>query len=121
MSLPSPSPVALQKMYGRELAELLDKILAGEVPAVVVDQATAERWLLRLAGALMRLQQRHRVDHRGRCSICWPVPRAWWRPWLRRATCTVHTALGFYLGQPERFVFPAITGQARAVSVRSTS
>lgn len=105
---------------GGSLRSCWIKIVAGEVPAVVVDQATAERWLFRLAGALMRLQERHRVDEHGQCSICWPVPRTWWRPWLRRATCTVHTALGFYLGQPERFVFPAIR-PGPPVSVRSAS
>ena len=63
-----PSPVALHEMCGRELAELLDKIVAGEAPAVVMDQATAE------------LQEQHRVDERGRCAVCWPLPPTWWRP-----------------------------------------
>lgn len=99
MSLPNPA--ALHEMYRRELAKLLDNIVAGEVPAVAMDQATAERWIVRLVGALVRLQEQHRVDEHGRCSICWPLPPTWWRPWPKRSTCTVHTVLGFYLGQPE--------------------
>lgn len=113
-----PSPAILHEMYGRELAELLDKIAAGEVPAVAVDQATAERWLFRLAGALMRVQEQHRVDERGRCSICWPLPPTWWRPWSKRSTCTVYSALGFFLRQPDRFLLTAVTDQTRPVSVR---
>ncbi len=112
-----PSPVALHEIYGRQLEELLDKIIAGEVPAVIVDQATAERWLFRLAGALMRVQEQHRVDEHGRCSACRPVPVRWWRPWSKRSTCTVYSALGLFLRQPDRFLLAAVTGQA-PVSVR---
>ena len=98
MALPDPRTV--HEANTRELTRLLDEIVAGD-PAVALDQATAERWLVRLIGMLMLLQQRHRVDGRGRCVICWAIPRAWWRPWPRRSTCTVHTALSLYLRQPE--------------------
>jgi hypothetical protein len=48
----------LYKAYGRELSELLDLLLAGEV---VSDRAVAER-LVRFVGALLRLHDRHRLD-----------------------------------------------------------
>lgn len=95
----------LYGVYAEELSELLDTLLAGEV---VTDRATAER-LVRSVGALVRLQQRHRLDDHGRCALCWPVPRHWWRPWPKRSTCTVHTALGFYLRQPTCFVLSTLT------------
>ena len=117
MSLPDPP--ALHEMYGRELRELIDTILAGEMPAMVMDQATAERWLVRLAGALMRLQERHRVDERGRCPICRPLPSTWWRPWPQRSTCTVHTALSFYLRQPHRFITAVTTNNVTNVQGKS--
>ena len=108
-----PSRVALHELYGRELTGLLEGIRAGEVPAVVVDQVTAERWLFRLAGALLRLQERHQVDNHGRCSVCRPLQPTWWRPWPKRSVCTVHSALGFFLRQPGRFVLPAVSERVR--------
>lgn len=112
-----PDPWTVHEANTRELTWLLDEIVAGDLPAVVLDRATAERWLVRLIGVLMLLQERHRVDGRGRCVICWAVPRTWWWPWLRRSTCTVHTALSLYLRQPE-FVLAALTdtGTARRAS-----
>lgn len=53
--------------------------------------------------AWLWLQQRHRVDERGRCSACWTVC-AWWWPWPRRSTCTVYTALSCHLRRPDRLV-----------------
>lgn len=104
MSLPDPA--TLYAAYGRELAELLNAVLAGDL---VTDRATVERQVVPSLGALVSLHQRHRVDERGRCSICWQLPRAWWWPWPRRSTCTVYAALGFPLRQPDRFVPAALT------------
>jgi hypothetical protein len=90
----SPSVhVTLYQAYRRELSELLDLLLAGEV---VSDRATAER-LVRVVGVLLRVHERHRINARGRCAVCWPIPRTWWRPWPKRSLCTVHAALSFFL------------------------
>lgn len=103
------NPVTLHEAYGRELAELLELVLAGDL---VADRAVAER-LVRSLGALVRLQQCHGVDEHGRCSTtCRSVPRMWW-PWPKRITCTVHSALSFYLRQPELFVSAAVADQLR--------
>lgn len=87
--------VTLYKAHGRELAVLLDELLAGEV---VSDRATAER-LVRSVGALQRLHDRHQLDQQGRCAVCWPIPPTWWRPWPKRSICTVHVALSSFLHQ----------------------
>lgn len=116
-AMSTPDPLASHDMHERELAELLERVRAGEVPAVMMDQATAERWIVRLVGALVRLQQLHRVDERGRCSVCWTMPR----PWRRRTTCTVDSTLGFFLRQSDRFVFAALTDEPRPSSMRGAS
>jgi hypothetical protein len=85
----------LYQAYGQGLTELLDQLLTGEA---VSDWATVER-LVRFVGALLRLHDRHRLDQHGRCAMCWPIPRTWWRPWPKRSTCTVHAALSFFLPQ----------------------
>jgi hypothetical protein len=98
----SPSVHAtLYASYSRELHGLLDVLLAGEV---VTDRGTAER-LVRMVGALQRLHDQHRLDDRGRCTVCRPVPRTWWRPWPKRFLCTVQSALDFDLRQPAQFVY----------------
>jgi len=61
------------------------------------EPATAQRLSIRLVGVLTCLHQGHQVDDQGRCSICWPRPRRWWRPWPQRALRTVYTAFGVYL------------------------
>jgi hypothetical protein len=109
-----PDPTASYQAYGRELAELLELVLAGDL---VADRAAAERLVCSL-GALVRLQQCHRVDEHGRCSTCRSAPRAWW-PWPKRITCTVHSALSFYLRQPERFVLSVITSDVATVRGQS--
>jgi hypothetical protein len=86
--------VTLYEAYGRELSALLDQLLTGEV----MPDRTAER-LVRSVGALLRLHDRHWIDRHGRCAICWPIPRKWWRPWPKRSLCTVHTALTFFFQQ----------------------
>jgi hypothetical protein len=108
-------PRRLQGEYERELAVFVDSVRCGEAFS---DQATAERLSIRLIGALLSLQQRHRVDHHGRCPICRATPRWWW-PWPKRVPCTVHTAVGFALRQPERFVLPVITENVTTVGGRS--
>jgi hypothetical protein len=110
-----PDPRTLQEEYEQELAAFVESVRSG---TAFDDQATAERLSIRLVGALLPLQQHHRVDHRGRCPICRATPRWWW-PWPKRVPCTVHAALGFALRQPARFVLPAITDKPATVRSRS--
>ncbi|MBT2230423.1 hypothetical protein [Nonomuraea sp. NEAU-A123] len=100
------TPAPVHEVHDRRLKELLGQVIAAEVPAIVVDQATAERWLLRLAGALLGINARHRVDPRGRCRLCRPgFLRRWWPQGARRA-CTVQPTLAHYLRDAEPFLFP---------------
>ncbi|MGH3611048.1 MAG: hypothetical protein ACRDRK_00195 [Pseudonocardia sp.] len=92
----------LYRLFDRELSELLDTVLAGEV---VADRDTAEH-LIRTIGALLHLHAQHPVDAHGRCSSCRP-PRIRW-PW-RRSPCSVHAALSFYLRHPPDLVLTAVT------------
>jgi hypothetical protein len=108
-------PRRLQEEYERELADFVEAVRSGEAFS---DQAVAERLSIRLVGALLPLQQCHRVDHLGRCSICRATPRWWW-PWPKRVPCTVHAALRFALRQPARFVLSTITGNAARAGDRS--
>ena len=101
---------ATYQEYGRELVELLERVLASDL---VSDPVAVERQVVRVVAALVWLQQRHRVDADGRCSICRTAPRGWWWPWSKRTTCTVYKALSFHLRQPDRFVLAAVTGHAR--------
>ncbi|MGH3974242.1 MAG: hypothetical protein ACRDS9_13090 [Pseudonocardiaceae bacterium] len=110
-----PTSAALHEVYGEELTELLDLLLAS---TAVTDWAEVERRLVRSVAALIRLHDLHRLDERGRCSVCWPVSRHWWRPWPKRSTCTVHSTLRFYLRQPYRFVVAAL---GHSFGVRGTS
>lgn len=88
-------PATLYEAYGRVLSELRDELLTGEV---VSDRATVER-LVRVVGALLLLLDRHRLDQHGRCAVCWPIPRTWWRPWPKRSICTIYATLSFFLPQ----------------------
>lgn len=108
------APPTLHEVHDRRLKELLSQVIAAEVPAIIVDQATAERWLLRLAGALLRVDQRHRVDARGRCRLCRParLRARWWWPWWARSACTVQPTLAHYLRDAEPFLFPEDRGQS---------
>ncbi|MGH3875127.1 MAG: hypothetical protein ACRDSR_27125 [Pseudonocardiaceae bacterium] len=110
-----PDPRILQEEYERELADFIESVRSGKAFS---DRATAERWSIRLVGALLPLQQCHRVDRHGRCPICRANPRWWW-PWPKRVPCTVHAALSFSLRQPERFVLSAITDNPATVRHRS--
>jgi hypothetical protein len=108
-------PRRLQEEYERELADFVESVRSGEAFS---DQTTAERLSIRLIGALLWLQQCHRVDRHGRCPICRAIP-GWWWPWPKRVPCTVHAALGFALRQPAKFVLSAITSNPATVRSRS--
>jgi hypothetical protein len=110
-----PNPTAAHEDYVRELGELLEQVLAGRL---VEDWAAVERLVVRMVGAQLRLQELHRVDERGQCSFCWRTSRQWWRPWPRRITCTVHSALGFFLRQPDWAVLSVITDHTVTVRGR---
>lgn len=60
-------PQTLHRVFDQELTSLLDLVLAGDA---VVDRATAER-LVRLLGALSRVQERHCVDNRAGVKCVW--------------------------------------------------
>ena len=106
--------LAVSRVFGDELSEILDIVLAGEI---VSDRALAER-LVRAVGALAHLHGRHPLDTRGRCAWCWAVPRRWWRPWPKRSTCTVHAALNFFLQQPADLVRAASPNPSRLRPLR---
>lgn len=89
-------PAARHETYGRELAHMLELICSGEA---FDEPITAERLLVRLVSVLTQLHEGHQVDDHGRCSICRPRSHRWWRPWPRRAACTVHAAFASYLAQ----------------------
>lgn len=95
----------LHGAYRRELADLLEVLLTGEV---VSDRATVER-LIRSNGALQRLLDQHRHDKQDHCVICRLPSQHWWWPWSKRTPCTVYSALSFFLRQPGRFVLAAVT------------
>ena len=95
------------RRFHDELSDLLDIVLAG---AIVTDRAVAER-LVRWLGVNLRLLDQHLVDldEHGCCGVCWAIPRHWWRRlWPQRSTCTVYTALKFWLRQPIKSVLAAI-------------
>ncbi len=92
------------RVFHDELSELLDTVLGGEM---IADRATAER-LVRSLGAAVYLYERHPIDARGRCAVCWAVPRRWWRPWPRRSTCSVYSALSLFLRQPPESVLAVV-------------
>jgi hypothetical protein len=102
---PAPHAAAVHEAHGRDLAELLDHVLAGDLASS--DRVVVEGRIVRVLGALMWLQQHHRVNDHGHCPTCRSPQRAWWRPWPRRSTCTVHTALSLNLRQPDRLALAA--------------
>lgn len=93
----------LYQVFDRELTHLLDVVLAGDV---IEDRETAER-LVRTLGALVHLHGKHPIDAHGRCTSCRPPGVRWW-PW-RRAVCTVHTTLSYFLRQPPDTVINTLT------------
>lgn len=63
----------VHRVFHDELSDLLDTVLAGEV---VADRAIAER-LVRALGTIVHLHERHPIDARCRCQVCWAIPRRW--------------------------------------------
>jgi hypothetical protein len=101
---------ALREAYGKELNNLLKLLLAGKA---VTNWADLERRLVQSVATLVSLHDVHRLDQRGRCLVCRPIPRQWWRPWLKRSTCTVDTTLCFHhMRPPERFALAALGGSS---------
>jgi hypothetical protein len=103
------------RMFHDELSDLLDRVLTGEI---IDDRATAER-VVRSLGVVVDLHERHRIDENGWCGVCWAVPRRWWRPWPRRSTCTVYSALDFFLRQRTEAVLAAIEDRPKQVHRRT--
>lgn len=91
---------ALHEVYGKELNDLLKLLLAGKA---FTNCADLERRLVQSVATLVSLHDLHRLDQRGRCLVCRPVPRHWWRLWPTRSTCTVHIMLCFHMRQRECF------------------
>lgn len=96
---------ALHELYGKELNDLLKLVLAGKA---VTNWADLERRLVQSVATLVSLHEVHRLDERGRCLVCRPVPRHWWQPWPKRSTCTVDTTLCLHMPQPQRSVLAAL-------------
>lgn len=94
----------MYQVFDRELSQLLDVVLAGDV---VDDRDIAER-LVRAVGALVHLHTQHPIDADGRCRMCRTPGVQWW-PW-RKAICTVHAALRYFLRQTSDAVIDSITG-----------
>lgn len=91
---------ARHEVYGKELNDLLTLLLAGKA---VTNWADRERRLVQSVAALVSLHDVHRLDERGRCLACRPVPRHWWQPWPKRSTCTVYTTLRLYHARTQAF------------------
>lgn len=90
-------PVVLRESCRRQLAALLDRLRAAEVPHVV-----AERCAMDLAGAFAVLHEVHHLDEMGRCSVCWSASWRWWWPWPSRSACSIDTVLSLCLGSVEQ-------------------
>jgi hypothetical protein len=85
---------ARYRAIGNELESLTGQLLEGDT---VLDRDSSER-LLRLLSGVAQLQQLHRVDSDGNCTICRTKSRRW-HPGSRQSSCSVHTALSTYLGR----------------------
>ncbi|MGH3874679.1 MAG: hypothetical protein ACRDSR_24790 [Pseudonocardiaceae bacterium] len=85
-------PAVPHDAQSRELAGLLERVLAGDL---VTDWVDVERGVVSALGALVRLYKQHQVDEHGWCLICWEATREWWWPWRRRRACTVRAAVAF--------------------------
>jgi hypothetical protein len=101
-------PPTLHEVHDRRLKELLSQVIAAELPAIILDQATAEWWLLRLAGVLPGVDQRHRVDAAGQC--CNAAPRACTRvgggPGGPARPAPSNSRFSHFLRDAEPLVFP---------------
>lgn len=83
-------PTVPHDTQSRELAGLLERVLAGDLATDWVD---IERGVVSALAALERLYNQHQVDEQGWCLICWETTREWWRPWRHRRACTVRAAI----------------------------
>jgi hypothetical protein len=83
-------PAVRRDAYGRELAGLLEGVLAGDLGTD--DWVDVERAVVSALATLERLYAEHEVDEQGRCLIC---REARWL-WPRRAACTVRAAVAFH-------------------------
>lgn len=91
---PTPEPPARYRAIGNELESLTGQLLEGDT---VLDRDSSER-LVRLLSGVAQLQQLHRVDADGNCTICRTRSRRW-HPGSRQSECSVHAALSTYLGR----------------------
>ncbi|MBB5786032.1 DUF397 domain-containing protein [Jiangella mangrovi] len=95
---------------GNELENLTGRLLEGDT---VLDRDSSER-LVRLLSGVAQLQQLHRVDSNGHCTICRTKSRRW--P-SRQNECSVHTALSTYLGRS--LTMPAVPDETAGTTRRS--
>jgi hypothetical protein len=74
---PTP-PTAFHDTYSRELAGLLEPVLAGDLDT---DWVSIERGMGSALAASVQLHEERQVDNHGRCLICredrWPWPAGW--------------------------------------------
>ncbi|TDC49897.1 DUF397 domain-containing protein [Jiangella ureilytica] len=91
---PDSGTPARYRAIGNELESLTGQLLEGDT---VLDRDSSER-LLRLLSGVAQLQQLHRVDADGNCTICRTKSRRW-HPGSRQGECSVHAALSTYLGR----------------------
>ncbi|MPZ61919.1 MAG: DUF397 domain-containing protein [Propionibacteriales bacterium] len=95
-SIDSTPATSRYRAVGAGLGELTDTLLGGEA---TLSRDTAEQ-MLRVLGAVTLLHRMHRVDGRGRCSICRTKPRLRWDVSARRRdVCSVLAALSLYFGR----------------------
>ena len=83
-------PIVLHDAYGRVLAGLLERVLAGDL---ATDWVSVERGVVSALAALVQLHGEHEVDDQGRCVIC--REDRW--PWRRRRACTVRAAFAVHM------------------------
>lgn len=77
-----------------ELQKLTGRLLEGDT---MLDRESSER-LLRILSSVSLLQQMHRVDSSGNCTVCRTKSRRW-HPSSRRDACSVYAALSLHLGR----------------------
>jgi hypothetical protein len=97
---------------GNELESLTGQLLEGDT---VLDRESSER-LVRLLSGVAQLQQLHRVDSNGNCTICRTKSRRW-HPASRQSECSVHSALSTYLGRS--LTMPAAPDETAGATRRS--
>lgn len=86
---------ARHQAIGSELHSIVDRLAPGET---VLGREDAEK-LMRVLGAVALLHRMHRVDRRGRCTICSTKSSRLWGSRQARDLCSVHSALSLHLGR----------------------